>query len=43
MGPDLQHKDPCPAGVFHMGALFVVMQILPLVRKGSGLARRTRP
>ena len=38
MGPDLQSKDPRPAGVLDTGTLVVIMQILSLVRKESGLA-----
>ena len=42
MGPDLQSKDPQPAGVLDRGILVVIMQILSLVSEGSGLARRIR-
>ena len=42
MGPDLQRKDPCPAGVLDRGTLVVIMQILSLVREESGLAKRLR-
>ena len=42
MGPDLQSKDPRPAGVLDRVTLVVVMQILSLVREESGLAKRIR-
>ena len=42
MGPDLQSKDPRPAGVLDRGTLVVIMQILSLVTEESGLARRIR-
>ena len=40
MGPDLQSKDPHPRGVLGRETLVVIMRILSLVRKGSGLAKR---
>ena len=40
MGPDSQSKDPHQAGVLNKGTLVVIMQIMSLVRKESGLARR---
>ena len=42
MGPDLQSKDPCSAGVLHRRTLVIIMQILSLVREESGLAKRIR-
>ena len=42
MGPDSQSKDPRPAGVLDRGTLVIIMQILTLVRKESGLAKRIR-
>ena len=42
MGPDLQSKDPRPAGVFDRGTLVVIMQILSFIREESGLAKRIR-
>ena len=42
MGPDLQSKDPRPAGVLDRGTFVVVMQILSLVREESGLVKRIR-
>ena len=41
MVPDLQSKDPHPAGVLDIGTL-VVMRILSLVREENGLAKRLR-
>ena len=42
MGPDLQSKDPRPADVLDRGALVVIIPILSLVSKGSGVARIIR-
>ena len=42
MGLDLQSKDPCLAGALDRGTLAVIMQILSLVSKGSGLTMRMR-
>ena len=42
MGPDSQSNDPLPAGVLDRGTLVVIMGILSLVSKGSGLAKRIR-
>ena len=42
MDPDLLSKDPLAAGVLDRGTLAVIMQILSLVRKISGLAKRIR-
>ena len=42
IGPDLQSKDPCPAGILDRGTLVVITQILSLVREESGLAKRIR-
>ena len=42
MGPELQSKDPRPAGVFNRGTLVVIIRILSLVREESGLAKRIR-
>ena len=42
MGPGLQSKDPLLAGVLDKETLVVIMQILSLVREGSGLAKRRR-
>ena len=42
MGPDLQSKDPRPAGVLDRETLVVIMRILSLVREESGLAKRIR-
>ena len=42
MGPDLQSKDPAPAGVLDWGTFVAIMRILSLVREESGLARRIR-
>ena len=42
MGPDLQSKDPGPAGVLDRGTLVLIMQILPLVREESGLTKRIK-
>ena len=39
MGSDSQNKDPCLAGVLDRGTLVLIMQILPLVREESGLAK----
>ena len=41
-GPDLQSKDPRPAGVLDMETFVVIMPILSLARKESGLAKRER-
>ena len=41
-GSRLIEQGPCPAGVLDRGTLFVIMQILPLVREESGLAMRIR-
>ena len=42
MDPDLQNKDPRPAGGLDRETLVVIMQILSLVREESGLAKRIR-
>ena len=42
MGPNSQSKDPRPAGVLDKGILVVIIRILSLVRKESGLAKRIR-
>ena len=42
MGPDLQNKDPLPEGVLDRGTLAVIIGILSLARKESGLAKRIR-
>ena len=42
MGPNSQSKDPRPAGVLDRGKLVIIMQILPLVRGESELAKRIR-
>ena len=42
MDPDLQSRDPRSAGVVDRGTLVVIMQILSVVSKGSGLAKRIR-
>ena len=42
IGPHLQSKDPHLTGVFDRGILVVIMQVLSLVSKGSGLAKRIR-
>ena len=42
MGPDLQSKDPRLPGVLDRGASVVIMQILPLVREESRLAKRIK-
>ena len=42
MSLDLQSKDPCPAGALDRGTLVVIIQILLLVSKGIGLAKRIR-
>ena len=40
--PDLQTKDPRPAGVLDRETLVVIMRILLLVREESGLAKIIR-
>ena len=42
MGPDLQSKDPRPAGILDRETLIVIMRILSLVREESVLAKRIR-
>ena len=42
MGSDSQSKDPRPASVLDRWTLVIIMQILSLLRKESGLAKRTR-
>ena len=42
MDPDLQNKDPRPAGGLDRETLVVIMQILSLVREEGGLAKRIR-
>ena len=42
MNRDSQSKDPRPARVLDRGTLVVIMQILPLVREESRLAKRIR-
>ena len=42
MGPDLQSKNPRPAGVLDRETLVIIMRILSLVREESGLAKRIR-
>ena len=41
MGPDLQGKDPRPAGVLDRGTLVIIMPILSLGEE-SGLAKGIR-
>ena len=42
MGPELQSKDPRPAGGLDKGTMVVIIRILLLVRERSGLAKRIR-
>ena len=42
MGPNLQSKDPRPAGVLDRGTLVIIMQILSLVREEIGPGKRIR-
>ena len=43
INPDLQIKDPLAASILDRGTLTVIIRILSLVRKISGLAKRIRP
>ena len=42
MDPESQSKDPRPTGVLERGTLVIIMRILSLVSKGSGLTKRIR-
>ena len=42
MGPELQCKDPRPAGVLDRGTLVTIMQMMSLVNEVSDLAKKIR-